>query len=232
MPPQVQKISRFQKFKSQDIGREQIQNAPYNPRYIDTAARNKLKEKIKKVGLVETLVWNKQTGNLVSGHQRLSILDELERNKNYKLTVAVINLDLKQEKELNIFMNNTSSQGVYDLDLLENLLKECDEENLGFDKLDLQMLFSDSDNAGIFDENKESEQVKSDINIIKDMKKASKVHKDKQQKIDDKDYYMVLVFQSKKECTDFMRGMKLPIDNRYVDGRKFAKLVGVELHKN
>ena len=80
MQVQSQKISRFQKFESQDIGREQIQNAPYNPRYIDTAARNKLKEKIKKVGLVETLVWNKQTGNLVSGHQRLSILDELEKN--------------------------------------------------------------------------------------------------------------------------------------------------------
>src|SRR5688572_26248431 len=99
-------LSRYQKFEAVTISRAEIKNAPYNPRKITEHARQKLKAKIKASGLVMTLVWNRRTGNLVGGHQRISILDELEKSQNYLLTVSAIDVDDKQEKELNLFLNN------------------------------------------------------------------------------------------------------------------------------
>jgi hypothetical protein len=81
-----------QKFVSARIHRKQIKNAPYNPRQIDDHARKKLKENIKKKGLLDALVWNKRTGNLVSGHQRISILDDIAGTDKYLLDVSVVDL--------------------------------------------------------------------------------------------------------------------------------------------
>ncbi len=79
-----------QKFVSERIHRSKIKNAPYNPRSIDDHARKKLHHNLKKKGLLDALVWNKRTGNLVSGHQRLSILDDLSATgDDYTLDFAV-----------------------------------------------------------------------------------------------------------------------------------------------
>ena len=51
------------------------------------------------------IVWNEDTGNLVSGHQKVSIMDEVNRynlqthENDYKLNVEVVHLDLKTEIE-------------------------------------------------------------------------------------------------------------------------------------
>ena len=95
--------TRFQAFEAQELLRSQIQNAPYNPRRIGAKERGELKKKLRQVGLVETLVWNKRSGNLVSGHQRLSILDDLEGGRDYSLTMAVVDFDDITEKEINVF---------------------------------------------------------------------------------------------------------------------------------
>ncbi len=236
----LQTITKYQKFEAITINRDQIKNASYNPRMIDQSARKKLKEKIKdsKVGLIETLVWNKKTGNLVSGHQRLSILDDLEGKKDYALTVAVINVDEKTEKEINVFMNNPSAQGNYDLDMLGNLMKEIegDYENMGFDKLDIDVMFDgktelpDVQSENIFDDKKD--KAKADVESINRMKERRKEYKDKKNEENDPEFYTVIVFQSRKECDKFLKALKLPVDSRYVDGRKFADLVGVQLDKN
>src|SRR5690606_22852641 len=71
-------LSKYQKFVAVTIGRQEIKNAPYNPRVITDEEKKNLRRLIKKHGIVETLVWNIRTGNLVGGHQRLNILDALE----------------------------------------------------------------------------------------------------------------------------------------------------------
>ena len=81
------KVTRFQSFVVEEVGRELLKNAPYNPRRITDDARARLKAKIEKVGLVTPLVWNRRTGNLVGGHQRLSILDELEARQDYRKAI-------------------------------------------------------------------------------------------------------------------------------------------------
>jgi ParB-like chromosome segregation protein Spo0J len=105
-----------------------------------------------KYGLVEPLVWNRRTGNLVGGHQRLAILDE-EEGKEYELTVSAIDVDAETEKKINVFLNNTSAMGSWDQDALEKLVLDLAQgsplviEDLGFDPVELQLL-CDSEAVG------------------------------------------------------------------------------------
>lgn len=73
--------SKFQAYDTETISRSDIKNAPYNPRIMDEKAKKRLKANIAKHGLVAALTWNKRTGNLVGGHQRLEQLDALEKSK-------------------------------------------------------------------------------------------------------------------------------------------------------
>ncbi len=88
----LQKRTKYQGFIAVDINRSQINQAPYNPRSIKPAQRARLKRTLQKNKLVDTVVWNRQTGNLVGGHQRLSILDDLEDGKDYSLTVQMVDV--------------------------------------------------------------------------------------------------------------------------------------------
>jgi len=137
-------VSKRQKFTIHRIHRRAIQFAPYNPRTIDRHAQGKLRDNLKRVGLVAPLVWNETTGNLVSGHQRLRAMDEIEGSDDYYLDVARVALDPVTEREQNVFMNNESAQGTWDLDLLETLVKspelKFDPAMAGFDPIDLEEL--------------------------------------------------------------------------------------------
>ena len=110
------KLSKYQKFEVEVISRGEIHGADYNPRVISEDARKRLKRMLAKHGLVQPLVWNRRTGNLVSGHQRLSQLDQLERSQDYDLQVSVVDVDEREEKILNVQLNNPSMQGDWDMD--------------------------------------------------------------------------------------------------------------------
>jgi hypothetical protein len=123
----------FERFEIRKIKRSQIRLASYNPRIITTEARKLLKDNIKRVGLLDPIIWNITTGNVVSGHQRLQQLDTLNGKKDdYELTVAAVELDEKTEIEQNIFMNNPMGQGEYDQVKLPDLLKEINADFAGF----------------------------------------------------------------------------------------------------
>ena len=98
--------SKFQNFEMETINRRNIKNADYNPRYMGEKEKKKLRAALKENGLVSALTWNKRTGNLVGGHQRLEQLDALEKSDDYDLTVCVIDVDEKQEAKLNVQLNN------------------------------------------------------------------------------------------------------------------------------
>lgn len=225
------KVSRFQKFETVTIPRGEIKNAPYNPRTIDVHARKKLKEQLKKRGLIETLCWNRRTGNLVGGHQRISILDDLEGSQDYLLTVSAIDVDEKTEKELNIFLNNASAQGSYDLDALGELLKDgISIEETGFDTIDLQIMFDGSQGFEIpeIPAGKE-DKAQSDIEKIAGMKQRKKDWKEKAKQKDDAEYYVIAVFRNRQETDAFLKGAGFPIEDRYISGERLATLLGIEL---
>ena len=139
--------SKYQKYDTETINRSEIKNAPYNPRIMDDKAKKRLKQNIAKHGLVAALTWNRRTGNLVGGHQRLEQLDSLEKNKDYELTVCVVDIDEREEAALNVQLNNPSMQGEWDLDKLAMMSEEFDldlSDDLGFTETDIDFMFEES----------------------------------------------------------------------------------------
>lgn len=125
------------------VPRSYLKNAEYNPRDIDPVSARRLKENIERTkGLIDAPIWNKRTGNIVGGHQRVNQLDAIKGTKEYKLTVAVVDWPIEKEIEQNIALNNPSMQGDYNLTLLDDLLGRPDIElvNTGFDVTTLELM--------------------------------------------------------------------------------------------
>src|SRR5690606_28999715 len=122
------KVSKYISSQVGEINRSEINLASYNPRKISDNARKLLKANIKRLGVMGGIVWNERTGNLVGGHQKLSILDELQKydpqtkENDYLIRVEKVSLDDKEEKEQNIFLNNKNAQGEFDKDILKDLI--------------------------------------------------------------------------------------------------------------
>jgi hypothetical protein len=221
------KLHPDQKFVPGRINRKQIKNAPYNPRQIDDHARKKLKENITKKGLLEALVWNKRTGNLVSGHQRLSILDVRAAEKglkDYLLDINIVDLSEKEEKEQNVFFNNPSAQGTYEVDGLGKLIveDEIDYKKAGFDDMDLQLIFEDTEYAvTMFDTDDAPKSVQDDLeqlDEIQRMKRERKEHRERDQDANDPEFYAVVVFPDREAQGKFMERVGKDRNDRYVDG--------------
>lgn len=140
--------SKFQKYETETIKRENIKNAPYNPRIMDKDAADRLRKEIRQNGLVAAPVWNRRTGNIVGGHQRIKQLDTLEKSQDYELTVCVIDVDEKQEAILNVELNNASIQGEWDLGKLAEMSDQFDIDfmnDLSFTEDDVDFMFSGDD---------------------------------------------------------------------------------------
>lgn len=139
-------LSKYIKSESVELNRSAIHFAGYNPRKLSDESRKTLKRGIKKFGLVGGIVVNKRTGlTVVSGHQRLSVMDELQKfpDNDYRIRVDVIDVDEKQEKELNILMNNPNAQGFWDYDALARLVPDIDYKDAGLTDADLNMIGCD-----------------------------------------------------------------------------------------
>lgn len=95
--------------------------ADYNPRTITDKARMGLSNSIDTFGLVQPIIYNKRTSNIVGGHQRLSDLIV----KGVKETdVVELDISIAEEKALNIALNSQTIQGNFDQDLLTSLIKD------------------------------------------------------------------------------------------------------------
>lgn len=123
---------------------ESLVPAPYNPRkqlQSTDSAYLKLKKSLQEFGLVEPLIWNELSGNVVGGHLRLQILCELGFTS---APVSVVRLSPEREKALNIMLNNHEAQGRFHREKLAALLEELQElpelELSGFDRSTLRLL--------------------------------------------------------------------------------------------
>lgn len=209
-------ITKYQKYEKETIRRGEIKNAVYNPRHISDQARNKLKNKIKKVGLVNAPVWNRRTGNLVSGHQRLGIIDSLERSQDYLITVDVIDVDEKEEKALNVFLNNTAAMGEFDEVCLKDLIEDLGSENiveLGFDNVDLDYIRG----TGVFDK-KQDRCISPELSKLGEIKDARRKNRESSDKIDDAGFFAVVVFQDREGVERWVTAMGYPPNERYLKG--------------
>lgn len=228
LPPDSAGKTGAQRFEYREINRNQINPAPYNPRAISDYARKQLRSSLDRFGLVETLVWNETTGNLVSGHQRLSLVDEREgwpeKVADYRIGVSVIRLSLKREKELNVWLNNASAQGHYEKDSFLDLIQSDDFtlDDFGFTKADLEFEFGalDGELNGIFESQKRATAEVVDeaekIAAIKARKKQVR-EEAKADPSEDTGYYVVVVWDSTAAKEQWLRAHRLPHDVTHLD---------------
>jgi ParB-like chromosome segregation protein Spo0J len=112
--------------------------APYNPRVISEENMDGLRESIRRFGLVVPIVWNKNTGHIVGGHQRYEVLKE---DGIASTKVVVVDLDTVQEQQLNVSLNNQAIQGEWDDPKLQKILEDLHTDgSLSFDDLELLRL--------------------------------------------------------------------------------------------
>lgn len=125
---------------------DKLKAAKYNPR-VDLQPGDpefeKLKRSIEQFGYVEPVIWNKATGNVVGGHQRLKVMKHLGYNE---VDCVVLDIDLAKEKALNIALNKIS--GGWDDVLLGALLKDLNDSGFdttltGFDITEISQMFDD-----------------------------------------------------------------------------------------
>ena len=215
--------SKYQKFTVETINRADIKNAEYNPRIMDKESKKRLKEGLKKHGLVSTLTWNRRTGNLVGGHQRLEQLDALEKNKDYSLDVCVIDVDEAEEAVLNVQLNNPSMQGDWDLDKLAQITEQFDVDfdEMGFSKLDVDFMFDGDERFTEMFETPEAEEVKKGLEKVKEARQAGKERMEEKNNIN---FYSVIVFEDEKQRAEFYKKINVPQSEEYLTVDKILRL--------
>lgn len=151
-----------------EIEIEKINEAPYNPRVKLEPGMpewEKLKRSIEEFDNIIPLVWNERTGNLVGGHQRLSVLKSMGRTT---ADCSVVDLDENEEKILNIALNKI--KGKWDYDKLAELLSGFDEQVAslsGFAAEEIAVLLANNDDLmGDEDEDYSEWDVDGDEQII------------------------------------------------------------------
>ena len=123
----------------------ELDRAAYNPRIElipgDTEYEN-LRRSITTYGMIIPVVWNERTGNVVGGHQRLTVL---ENEGETEVDVSVVKLDETQERQLNVALNKI--EGGWDEAKLAELLVELgDDATLtGFTQQEIDSLTNDID---------------------------------------------------------------------------------------
>lgn len=152
--------------KIQKVSVDKIFPAAYNPRRDLKPGDydyDRLKSSIDTFGYVEPLVWNKRTGNLVGGHQRLKILVE---HGLKEVDVSVVDFDSEKEKALNLALNKI--RGDWDMEKLGSLLDELakspdfDVTLTGFDIPEISEILDQLEEAkeDSFDFDEETKKIK------------------------------------------------------------------------
>ena len=218
---------------------------------ISDENRKALKRGIKKFGMVGGIVVNKRTGyTLVSGHQRFSVMDEIQKynpetkENDYLIRVDLIDVEEKEEKELLILLNNPSAQGEWDYDALRELIPDIDYKDAGLTEQDLDIIGVDfhfqteeeSTIAGELDELMEPVREEHQAEIAqKQSERAEKVAHMKQVKEEVKqaatkaaanmDAYLMLSFDSWDAKAEFCEKFGFSPDDKFLKGEVFSEKI-------
>ena len=129
----------------QKVSVARLNPAAYNPRRdLKPGDRDyeKLKRSIEEFGFVEPVVWNRATGNVVGGHQRLKVLLDMGETE---IDCVVVDLGPEKEKALNLALNRI--QGGWDEGKLAEVMADLDASDFdvsltGFDAEEIDALMN------------------------------------------------------------------------------------------
>ena len=237
--------------ESVELLRSQIKLHEQNPRTIPEENRKALKRGIKKFGMVGGIVVNKRTGyTLVSGHQRLSVMDELQKynpdtkDNDYHIRVDLIDVEEKEEKELLILLNNPSAQGEWNYDTLRELIPDIDYKYAGLTEQDLDIIgvdfhFQTEEENTIADEldtlmEPGREERQAEV-ALRQAERAEKVAHMKQGKEEvkqaatkaaaDMDAYLMLSFDNWDAKVEFCEKFGFNPDEKFLKGEVFSEKI-------
>lgn len=131
--------------------------AEYNPRKIGDPEKAGLKLSMERFGYVQNIIYNKRTETMVSGHQRLIALQE----EGYdSIDVIEVDLDLAQEKQLNVVLNSSTITGDFTdgINLILQEILNTDPEFYDLANLDLLSMYSEE-----IEEEEEEDKIEVDI---------------------------------------------------------------------
>lgn len=219
------KKTALQKYEMVSVRRSELHEHPKNPRAISEAAKKKLKDKMAKVGLLQPIIVNRREDRqlfVLGGHQRLSVMDSLERynggKNDYELDVALVQVSEAEELEMLVFLNNPSAQGTWDTDLLAEISQDfgIDFGEMGFDKVDVDLLFDgDARFSEMFADTPEVEEAKDTLREIKEHRKEAA---DKFKNKNSANFYFVVVCKDQQEKEDCLAALHIPKYEGYVAG--------------
>ena len=129
--------------------------SPYNPRRISDDALNGLKNSIKKFGFTQAVVVNKRNNVIIGGHMRCKAAESLGLTH---VPVYYVDLNDKEEKALNISLNNKHIEGEF-TDELQDLLAELKIDLPEYDELLLNDLEIDIQSIDAYPEKEFDENI-------------------------------------------------------------------------
>lgn len=213
------------------VDRKDLSGAPYNPRKINDRQYKALKKSLEKYGLIQPIIWNRKTGNVVGGHQRLKALDSLMRTKNYSLDVAVVDMDMASEVAANIALNNASTMGEFDYGLVKDLSEEFDLDlasDFLFDRDELLVSFG----VSLEDVQVQKRDASADADLMQSIKDRKKEVREKFKGVRDGqgDYttesraVLTVVFRDTESMKKVLRDSGLPEDLTIVAAEDFIEV--------
>lgn len=222
---------KFKESEKKQVWRSEISFAPFNPKQHSQKQINEMKANIKRVGLNGGIIWNRTTGNLVDGHKRVMSADLIQgydgsKEKDYQIGVDIVEMDLKTEKEQNVFQ--TRSRTELDEQLMQELIPDIDYKNAGLDEIDLDLYginLSEIDTT-INDTIEELfEPVVKDREAKKQAVKESKARIKERgvEKAKDMLSYVTISFDSHKSKAAFMRRFDYDENTMFINGNEFSE---------
>lgn len=176
---------------------------------------------MKTLGLLGPIIVNRNTMNIVAGHQKTNIMDE-ENNypeKDYELTVAMVELSEQDEVKANVLLNNQAAMGEWDITALGSLgdiFPDIDfEKDFGFDTSDIDIMFGKKQKTAEKTEIEEKtvEYSKDDFREMKKEQRAKAKAENEENgayHLNDNDYSVTFVFPNNREKQKFMERIHKP----------------------
>lgn len=149
MPQTSGVVFDLKEWPTEVISIAKLSPAAYNPRRISEKALAGLEASLRRFGMVQPIVWNRRSGNVVGGNQRLKLLAAAGAQRT---SCVVIDLPAAEEKALNVTLNNPAVAGEFN-EQLEALLSEIRAEipDLELSAFNLDSLFPTVDQDVLYE---------------------------------------------------------------------------------
>lgn len=175
------------------------------------------------VGLLQGPVWNRRSGNIVGGHQRMRALDTIAKTRDYFLWVSEVDLSEAEEIEGNLALNNEDAQGEWELEKFAALLRREDvrKKAAGFDSSTLyRLLGEEADEKALEDVAEKIEALKNADDAVQGASRDAH----------STEFYAVLVWPSPAARSAALKMLGLD-DVREQDGARFVEAARLSAHR-